>query len=57
MITKTRPLETVKPQVKEERRLDWVKIGQASLQVLFAVAALYTAHSIYIGVWRMMTGH
>ena len=57
MITKTRPLETVKPQVKEERRLDWVKYGQIVLQTVFIFSTLYAAHVIYLHIWRMATGH
>jgi hypothetical protein len=57
MITKTRPLETVKPQVQEERRLDWVKYGQIALQTVFTFSVLYAAHVIYLHIWRMATGH
>jgi hypothetical protein len=57
MITKTRPLEIVKPQVQEERRLDWVRYGQIALQTIFTLSALYATHVTYIHIWRMATGH
>lgn len=57
MITKTRPSETVETKVKEEPRLDWKKISEAALQILFVVAAMAVAHSLYIAAWRIMTGH
>jgi hypothetical protein len=57
MITKTRPSETVKIEVKEESRLDWEQIAKATIQVGSAIATMFVAHSLYIHVWRMMTGH
>jgi hypothetical protein len=57
MITKTRPSEVLKTEVKEERRLDWVKFRNLFAQVIFTLSALYAAHSMYIYLWRMATGH
>jgi hypothetical protein len=57
MITQTRPSETLKTEVKEERRLDWVLISQIALQTVFTISTLYFAHVAYIHVWRMITGH
>lgn len=57
MITKTRPSETLKTEVKEETRLDWVRYGQIALQTIFTLSALYAAHVTYIHIWRMATGH
>jgi hypothetical protein len=57
MITKTRPLETVKPKVKEEARLDWEQIAKATIQLVFVIATMFIAHTFYIHVWRMATGH
>ena len=57
MITKTRPLETVETKVKEEPRLDWERIAKATIQLAFVIVSMFAAHSLYIHVWRMMTGH
>ena len=57
MITKTRPSEAVKPEVKEERRLDWVHIAKLALQTVFVISTLYATHVTYIHIWRTMTGH
>ena len=57
MITKTRPSETIKTEVKEESRLDWERISKATIQIAFAISTMFAAHSLYIFVWRMMTGH
>ena len=57
MITKTRPSETVMTKVKEESRLDWEQIAKATIQLGFVIATMVVAHSLYISVWRMMTGH
>lgn len=57
MITKTRSLETVKTEVKEEPSLDWERIAKATIQLGFVIATMFAAHSLYIHVWRMMTGH
>jgi ABC-type uncharacterized transport system permease subunit len=57
MITKTRSSETVTTEVKEEARLDWEQIAKATIQLGFVIATMFVAHSLYIFVWRMMTGH
>lgn len=57
MITKTRPLETIKTEVKEETRLVRERIVKAAIQLGLVIATLFVAHSLYIYVWRMMTGH
>jgi hypothetical protein len=57
MITKTRPSKTIKTEVKEEARLDWEQIAKATIQLGFVIATMFVAHSLYISVWRMMTGH
>lgn len=57
MITKTRPSKTIKSIVKEERRLVWVKFGQIVFQTIFILSVLYVAHTLYIYVWRIATGH
>ena len=57
MITKTRPSETLKTEVKEERRPDWARIFQIAVQTIFVISTLYATHVAYIHVWRMMTGH
>jgi hypothetical protein len=54
MITKTRPSEI---EVKEERGLKKVSVHQVIIQTISTISALYAAHSIYIHIWRMMTGH
>jgi hypothetical protein len=54
MITKTRPSEV---EVKEERSFKKVSVHQVIIQTVFTVSALYAAHSLYIHIWRMMTGH
>ena len=57
MITKTRPSEIIKTEVKEETRFDWKPIITAGVQLAFILLSMFTAHTIYISVWRMMTGH
>jgi hypothetical protein len=57
MITKTRPSETLKTEVKEERRLGWSRYSQIVLQTIFTLSVLYAAHLTYVQVWRMVTGH
>lgn len=57
MITKTRPSETVTPVVKEEARLDWERIAKGAVQLAFIIATMIAAHSLYLFVWRTMTGH
>jgi hypothetical protein len=57
MITKTRPSEIVKTETKEEARLDWEQIAKATIQLVSVIATMFVAHSLYIYVWRMMTGH
>jgi hypothetical protein len=54
MITKTRPS---KVEIKEERGLKKVSVHQVIIQTIFTISTLYAAHSIYIHIWRMMTGH
>jgi len=54
MITKTRPSEV---EVKEERSPKKVSVYQIVIQTVFTISALYVAHSLYIHIWRMMTGH
>jgi hypothetical protein len=54
MITKTRPS---KVEIKEERGLKRVDIKQVVIQTLFTLSTLYAAYSLYIYVWRMITGH
>jgi hypothetical protein len=54
MITKTRLSEV---EVKEERGLKKVSVYQIVVQTVFTISALYAAHSLYIHIWRMMTGH
>jgi hypothetical protein len=54
MITKTRPS---KVEVKEERSLKKVSVHQVIIQTIFTISALYASHSLYIYIWRMMTGH
>jgi hypothetical protein len=54
MITKTRPS---KAEIKEERSLKNFSVHQVIIQTIFTISALYAAHSTYIYVWRMMTGH
>jgi hypothetical protein len=57
MITKTRPSKTIKSIGKEERSFVWAKFGQIVLQTIFTLSVLYVAHTLYIYVWRMTTGH
>lgn len=57
MITKTRPSEAVTSVVKEESRLNWERIAKGAVQLAFAITTMIAAHSLYIFVWRTMTGH
>jgi hypothetical protein len=35
----------------------WIESNQLLLQIIFHVIALYGASTIYIQIWRIMTGH
>jgi hypothetical protein len=35
----------------------WIESNQVLLQIIFNVIALYGASTIYIQIWRIMTGH
>jgi hypothetical protein len=57
MIMKTRPSETLKTEVKEEARPDWELIAKATIQLAFVIATMFLAHTFYIHMWRVTTGH
>lgn len=52
-----RPSEVASKEKTTAPKKTWIESNQLFLQVIFHVIALYGASTIYIQIWRIMTGH
>jgi hypothetical protein len=52
-----RPSRIASKEKKASPKKTWIESNQILLQVVFNVILLYGASTIYIQIWRIMTGH
>ena len=57
MKTIVRPSKIASKKETASPKKTWIESNQVLLQIVFNVIALYGASTIYIQIWRMMTGH
>jgi hypothetical protein len=52
-----RSSETASKEKTAVPKKTWIESNQILLQIIFNVILLYGASTIYIQIWRIMTGH
>jgi hypothetical protein len=55
--TMVRPSKIASKKKTAPLKKTWIESNQILLQIVFNVILLYGASTIYIQIWRIMTGH
>jgi hypothetical protein len=55
--TMIRPSRIASKEETAPLKKTWIESNQVLLQIIFNVILLYGASTIYIQIWRIMTGH